>query len=231
MSNDGEDTSDPSSMTWEVRRTDRQVSPRVARRRRSLGMMRPWKVRAAHILDASLAQMVVRFHPVSRAVSDVMGPRLHVFQTKIDVIPRGRDPARLGSWSERRREAARASVGADQNTMVLLALARQVHEGARRLDCGTADDLRAIPQYDVATCSGEGTPQRACAPSLIGSRLTNTCVDSERGMTLRNSSAPATSWCSITSRRLHRCTLRSHGLGYPAVATTLPPFGKSWALR
>ena len=67
--------------------------------------LRPWKLRAAQLLDAVSARRVVRFHAISRHVADLMAAKLRIARDRVDVIPRGRDPERLGTRtrSPRRR--------------------------------------------------------------------------------------------------------------------------------
>jgi glycosyltransferase involved in cell wall biosynthesis len=90
--------------------------------------LRRWKVRGAQLLDAATARRVVRFHANARYVADVMAPRLRVPRDRVDVIPRGRDPALLGRRDPGRRASARAGLGVDQATPLLLAVARHEHQ-------------------------------------------------------------------------------------------------------
>ena len=90
--------------------------------------LRPWKVRAAQVVDASTSRVVVRFHAVSERVRHVAVERLHLDPARIDVVPRGRDPAVLGRRSPHRRHAARAALGIVDGDPVVLAVARQEHQ-------------------------------------------------------------------------------------------------------
>jgi glycosyltransferase involved in cell wall biosynthesis len=58
----------------------------------------------------------------------VMARRLRLAPERIDVIPRGRDPERLGLRTEERRQRARRSLGVGPETHVILAAARQEHQ-------------------------------------------------------------------------------------------------------
>lgn len=91
-----------------------------------------WKLRGAQMVDLSTARLVRRFHAVSRHVAEVMARRLLIRRNQIDVIPRGRDPARLGERSAHRRATARAAMHVDPSTPVVLAVAR--HEYQKGLD-------------------------------------------------------------------------------------------------
>jgi glycosyltransferase involved in cell wall biosynthesis len=94
--------------------------------------LRRWKVRAAQAIDAVTARRVRRFHAVTTSVADTMARRLLVKRDRIDVIPRGRDPGRLGQRTSERRVRARATLGATADDLVVLAAAR--HERQKGLD-------------------------------------------------------------------------------------------------
>jgi glycosyltransferase involved in cell wall biosynthesis len=90
--------------------------------------LRRWKVQGAHLVDAATARRVVRFHANTRYVADVMAERLHVPRDRLEVIPRGRDPERLGRRNPERRARVRAALGIAQETSLLVAAARQEHQ-------------------------------------------------------------------------------------------------------
>jgi glycosyltransferase involved in cell wall biosynthesis len=83
------------------------------------------KLRGAWIADATSARLVRRFHAVSQSVADTSIARLHLPATRVDVIPRGRDVARLGRPSARRRREVRAGLGLPSDVSVVLTVARQ----------------------------------------------------------------------------------------------------------
>lgn len=92
--------------------------------------LRPWKVRAAQVVDAATARSARRLHAVSFFVADAMAHRLRFPRERIDVVPRGRDPGTLGRRTAERRETARTGLGVGTQTQVLLAVARQdQHKG------------------------------------------------------------------------------------------------------
>ena len=93
--------------------------------------LQPWRVRGAHAVDAATARAVRRFHAVSHHVAEVMGRRLGVRSSKVEVVHRGRDPVTLGRRSPERQAAARVGLGVDTETLVV-AIAR--HEHAKGLD-------------------------------------------------------------------------------------------------
>jgi glycosyltransferase involved in cell wall biosynthesis len=90
--------------------------------------LRPWKVRAAQLVDTVTARRVRRFHAVSASVADVMSRRLRVRRSRIDVIPRGRDAAQLGTRTPERRSAARAEFGLAANAPVVLGIGRHEYQ-------------------------------------------------------------------------------------------------------
>lgn len=83
------------------------------------------RVRAAQAADALTARRVARFHAVTQHVATVMGRRLLVPASKIEVIPRGRDADLLGRRSEERRLAVRRRLGIGETVPVILAIGRQ----------------------------------------------------------------------------------------------------------
>ncbi len=86
-----------------------------------------WKVRAAQLVDAATARFVTRFHAVSVSSADVMASRLRIRRDKITVIPRGRDPKRLGTRSPERRRRIRAGLGIADGSPLIVAAARHYH--------------------------------------------------------------------------------------------------------
>ena len=88
---------------------------------------RAWKVRAAQVVDAATARVVRRFHAVSAASADVMAERLRINRSQVDVIARGRDVAKLGTRTEKRRIAVRDGLGIPRETPIVVAAARHFH--------------------------------------------------------------------------------------------------------
>jgi glycosyltransferase involved in cell wall biosynthesis len=86
------------------------------------------RLSSARALDVVTAQRVARFHAITSSIADLMAARLHVRRSRIDVVPRGRDPLRLGRRSAGRRLDTRARLGIDDTAPVVLALARQEHQ-------------------------------------------------------------------------------------------------------
>jgi glycosyltransferase involved in cell wall biosynthesis len=103
-----------------------------------------WRISAAQFLDGATAPLASRLHAVTPYVADVMSHRLRIPRNKIEVIPRGRDPETLGTYSLARRQEVRARLGVAESTPLVLAAARM--EAQKGLDVL----LRALPQV-VAT--------------------------------------------------------------------------------
>jgi glycosyltransferase involved in cell wall biosynthesis len=101
--------------------------------------IRPARLLGAQFADIATARLVRRFHAVSRHVADVMAPRLLIPRSRMEVIPRGRDPEALGTRTAERTARARAMLGAGAGDRLLLAVAR--HEYPKGLDVL----LRALP--------------------------------------------------------------------------------------
>lgn len=108
--------------------------------------LRPWKVRAAQFVDVATARSVRRFHAVSESVADVMSGRLHVRREKMEVIPRGRDAAQLGTRTHDRRAAARAALGVGNDATVVLAVGRHEYQKGFDVLLRATDRLRAQRQ-------------------------------------------------------------------------------------
>jgi len=86
--------------------------------------LRRSRVRAAQLADIATSRVVRRFRAVSSAVRDSSIERLRLPPALVDVIPEGRDAARLGEPSAGRRAATRARLGVSREPLVL-AVARQ----------------------------------------------------------------------------------------------------------
>jgi glycosyltransferase involved in cell wall biosynthesis len=116
------------------------VNDRFGPEQRRVSGTPAWKLGAARVLDVATARWVTRFHAITGHVAEVMARRLRVPRTLIDVVPRGRNPDRLGRREAARRRAARSALGIRPEVPVLLAVAR--HERQKGLDVL----LRAMPE-------------------------------------------------------------------------------------
>jgi glycosyltransferase involved in cell wall biosynthesis len=83
-----------------------------------------WSVRAVHAADMLTVPLTVRFHAISADVERVMSRRLRIPRDRIQVVYRGRDPARLGQPSPARRQRTRMALSIDSTTPVVLSAGR-----------------------------------------------------------------------------------------------------------
>ncbi len=108
------------------------------------GVSSAWRLRAAHAVDAVTSRSVRRFHANSFDTATVMSRRLAVRRSKIDVVHRGRSASGLGRRDAIRRAKVRGSLGIDDSTPLVLAVAR--HDHAKGLDLL----LRTVPKLRAA---------------------------------------------------------------------------------
>jgi glycosyltransferase involved in cell wall biosynthesis len=104
--------------------------------------LRQWRARSALALDVATSRLVRRFHAVSETVATTMSARLHIPRDRIDVVPRGRDSARLGKRTRDRRARVRARLGIAGDTKVLVAIARHEYQKALDVLLAAVDELR-----------------------------------------------------------------------------------------
>lgn len=83
------------------------------------------RLAAAYALDRLTARSAKRFHAISTAIAQSLGPRLGIRPDLIDVIPRGRDPERFPFRSAEARRRTRQVLGLDDAVPVVLAVGRQ----------------------------------------------------------------------------------------------------------
>lgn len=75
--------------------------------------------------DAATARLVRRFHALTDHVADVMAHRLLIPRSRVEVIPRGRDPVALGQRTAKRRSSTRLCLGVADDVPLVLAVGRQ----------------------------------------------------------------------------------------------------------
>jgi glycosyltransferase involved in cell wall biosynthesis len=83
-----------------------------------------WSVQGVHAADLLTAPLTTRFHAVSVSVARVMGRRLRIPAHRIEVVYRGRDPARLGEPTPERRRRVRAALSIGETAPVVLSAGR-----------------------------------------------------------------------------------------------------------
>lgn len=83
-----------------------------------------WTVRTAQAADLLTVPLTTRFHAISADVANTMGRRLRIPGDRIQVVYRGRDPARLGAPTPDRRVRTRAAFSIDAGAPVVLSVGR-----------------------------------------------------------------------------------------------------------
>lgn len=127
------------------------------------GVGRP-RLRAAQLVDALTARWVRRFHAVSRATAAACVERLHLDACKVEVIPRGRDQARLGRRTPRRSEQVRRSLGIPPEAPLVVAVGRQEpQKGFDVLLKAMPRVLAALPEAVLVVVGREGRDTRRLA--------------------------------------------------------------------
>jgi glycosyltransferase involved in cell wall biosynthesis len=186
--------------------------------------IRPWRLFGAQLADIATARVVRRFHAVSHHVADVMVRRLLLPRSRVEVVPRGRDPQELGARTPERTARARAMLAAGPEHHLLLAVAR--HEYEKGLDVL----LRALPEVRkdvpgarviVAGREGNQTASlRAIADELgLGDAVTFLGVRSDIGDLL----CAADAFVLPTRREgFPGAVLEAMALEAPIVATNIP---------
>jgi glycosyltransferase involved in cell wall biosynthesis len=130
------------------------------------------RVLGAQGADAYTARKVTRFHAVTRHVATVMGRRLRIPPTKIDVIPRGRDAAVLGRRSPHRRSAVRERLGVGENTPLVLAVGRQEPQKGFDVLLRALPTLKQrIPDVHVVIAGRPGRASEALTEQAAAARL------------------------------------------------------------
>ena len=89
------------------------------------------KLHAARALDSVTGLSAVRFHAITEAIARQVGPRLGIRRSKIDVIPRGRDPLAFPYRAAAARRRIRQELRLGDDARVLLAIGR--HEPQKGL--------------------------------------------------------------------------------------------------
>jgi glycosyltransferase involved in cell wall biosynthesis len=185
------------------------------------------KLRGAQILDATTARMTIRLHALTNHVADVMSMRLRYPRHRIDVVPRGRDPDRIGIRTAERRETARRSLGVGTRELVLAA-ARQEHQKGLDILLRSFAAVRRTFSRAVLVVAG-----RSGGATPVLTRLVDDLRLSEAVSFLGPRSDVPDLLCAadafvLPSRweGLGSVLLEAMALEAPIVATALPPVGE-----
>lgn len=102
--------------------------------------IRRWRLEGVRAIEAVGGRLLTqRFHALTQAVKDAAVQRLGLRADRIDVVPRARDPQRLGIRTLERRARVRSALGIDESTFLILTVGRQEYQKAQD------DLLRALP--------------------------------------------------------------------------------------
>jgi glycosyltransferase involved in cell wall biosynthesis len=183
-----------------------------------------WRLRAAHVLDATTAQFAVRFHANSHHVASTMRARLHIGRIPIDVVHRGRDAAELGTRTPDRRAAARDALGIDDATPLVLGVGRiEAQKGFDVLVRAMTEVAVSVPGVRCVIAGRDGA-----ASVGLRSQISETGMV-ERITLLGHRTDPAELFCAadviaFPSRRegLPGTLIEAMALECPIVATDLP---------
>jgi glycosyltransferase involved in cell wall biosynthesis len=120
------------------------------------------RLRAAQALDVATARTVRRFHAVSTTVADTMAARLRIARDRVVVVPRGRDPHRLGRRHAGRRQRVRKALGVPPEQPLVVSVARQEHNKGLDVLVDAAAVLRATgPDVTVVVAGARGRASAA----------------------------------------------------------------------
>ena len=119
--------------------------------------VRRWRYRLVQLLDLVTARFLVdRFHAVSESVAAAARRTLRLRRSRITVIGRGRDPARLGAASAERRLAVRSVLGIPPEAPVVLSIGRQDYQKGQELLVRALAELRSVARPLLVVAGREG---------------------------------------------------------------------------
>lgn len=128
------------------------------------------KLAAAQAVDRVTASFATRFHAVSTAVAESVGPRLGIPSDKIEVISRGRDPRRFAFRPEELRRQTREALGLTPDVPVVLGVGRlEPQKGFQYLLAAApalVDQITGVTILIAGRDGRAGNDVRAAASSL-----------------------------------------------------------------
>jgi glycosyltransferase involved in cell wall biosynthesis len=186
--------------------------------------LRAWKVRVLHATDAMSARRVRRYHALTEHVADVMAARLMYPRSRIDIIPRGRDPKQLGTASDSRRRRVRVELGIGREPMVLTAARHERQKGLDVAIRAFAKIRAAVPEARLLMAGREGN-QTAPLTQLVNDLGLQDAVTFLGTRTDVPDLLCACDVFVLPSRweGLGSVLLEAMALGAPIVATDIPP--------
>ena len=139
--------------------------------------VRRWRLARARLADAVTARWLCdHFHAVSHAAKEAAVAALGVAPERVTVIPRGRDPERLGRPSPERRRRARAALGLGEDEEVAVHAGRhEFAKGLPNLIAAVAELAPRRPRLRVWIAGREGALtgelERRIAAAGLGERV------------------------------------------------------------
>lgn len=138
--------------------------------------VRRHRLAAARLIDGWTARHLTHhFHAISHAVKDASVAALGIRPDQVTVIPRGRDPERLGEGDHSRRERVRRSLGVPRDAAVILNVARQEYQKGQEYLLKAMAGLRHRPHHVLLIAGREGAAtsrlQRRKAELGLGGRV------------------------------------------------------------
>jgi glycosyltransferase involved in cell wall biosynthesis len=131
-----------------------------------------WKLKAAQTTDMLTARLAVRFHAITSYVADVMAERLRIPRTRIEVVPRGRDPRAFGRCTAERRSRVRSALGVGDGHPLIVAVGRQEwQKGHDILVDATSELLRRWPDLTVVIAGRPGQQTDMLQQRIARTRL------------------------------------------------------------
>ncbi len=130
------------------------------------------RLRTLQALDALTGRfLTTHFHALTEAVKESAVRTLRLPPERITVVPRGRDPLRLGAASLQRRQRARRALGLDSSAEVVVTVGRQTYQKGQRFLLEAAALLAGErPRLKVVVAGKEGpvTPELRRLQSELG---------------------------------------------------------------
>ena len=120
------------------------------------------KLAAVRAIDGITARhLVTRFHALTEASAGAAVRTLGISRALIDVVPRGRDTARLGSRTPQRRERVRSALGLVDEQHVFLSAGRQEHQkGQETAVEAMSEVIRSHPTAVLLIAGREGAASK-----------------------------------------------------------------------
>ena len=115
------------------------------------------KLDAARALDAVTATFARKFHAITRSIAESVGPRIGVPQSRIDVVPRGREPQDYPYRSLAARRKVRDELSISASARVVLAVGRhEPQKGLQHLMDALPQIAASLPETVVLLAGKEG---------------------------------------------------------------------------